>query len=277
VTLSLLDATYVRSLARDHAAIVLDESKEYLIEARLRPVAQRYGTGNISDLVASLRAGGRSDLRDVVIDALTTNETSWFRDRHPFDALRDHILPALIASRRDLRTLTVWCGAASTGQEPYSLAILIREHFPELSGWQVRILATDISRTALEQARQGLYGQLEVNRGMPASLITRYFHREGPRFRLAESIRQMVQFRDLNLVQEWLGVPRSDLVMMRNVMIYFDAPTKSRILQRVASSVLRPDGVLMLGGAETTLNLSHAYERVQRGLCGWYQLKGEGR
>ncbi|MCU4182817.1 protein-glutamate O-methyltransferase CheR [Acidiferrimicrobium sp. IK] len=275
-TLTHAEAAFVRTLVRAHAAIVLDESKSYLIERRLAPVARDTGAGSVSELVASLRSSPRPQLRDLVVDALTTNETSWFRDRHPFDALQHHVLPPLIDARRANRTLTVWCGAASTGQEPFSLAILIREHFPELSSWNVRIVATDISRTALEQARSGLYGQIEINRGMHASYISRYFQRDGTKFRLDNKIRSMVEFRELNLVGPWTGVPRSDLVLLRNVMIYFDPATKTQILHKIATDVLRPDGVLILGGAETTLNLTDEYTRVQKGTCGWYQRKAAG-
>jgi len=270
------DASFVRNLVREHAAIVIDESKGYLIEGRLTPVAREVGVASVAELVTKVRQSPRSNLRDLVVDALTTNETSWFRDRHPFDALHKHVLPRLVAARSTLRTLTVWCGAASTGQEPYSLAILIRENFPELAGWRVQIVATDISKVVLEQARQGLYGQMEVNRGLPAPLLSKYFTREGTKFRIDAKIRSMVEYRELNLAGTWTGVPRADVVMLRNVMIYFDTTMKSQILNRIASSVLKPDGALFLGGAETTLNLSEAYERIQQGQCGWYQLKGTG-
>ena len=274
MTLTEEDSTFVRALARSHAALVFEESKEYLIEARLTPVALQVGAENIAGLVTILRRSQHSTVHDLVIDALTINETSWFRDRHPFDAMREHLLPRLIEARKDLRSLTVWCGAASTGQEPYSLAILIREHFPEISGWTVRIVATDICKSALEQAREGLYSQIEINRGLPAALISRYFQRDGTRFRLDGRIREMIEFKEMNLAGMWTGVPRADLVLMRNVMIYFDQVVKSKILNQIAATVLRPDGALLLGGAETTLNLSDAYERIQKGSCGWYQLKG---
>jgi chemotaxis protein methyltransferase CheR len=277
MTLSELDSSYVRELARSHAAIVLDEDKEYLIEARLRPVVRQTGARSIAELVAMLRQGRQTHLRDLVIDALTTNETSWFRDGHPFVALRDHILPELIAARQAVRSLTIWCAAASTGQEPYSVAILIRERFPELAGWRLRIVATDISHTALEQARAGLYGELEIRRGMPASLTARYFEQVGAKFRLAEQVRAMVELRTLNLAREWAAVPRCDLVLLRNVMIYFDPVTKAQILDRMADRVLRPDGALVLGAAESTLGLSAAYHRVQHGSCSWYRLRGGSR
>jgi chemotaxis protein methyltransferase CheR len=255
---------------------VIDETKGYLIEGRLTPVAREVGAASVAELLGGLRVMARPTphLCDLVVDALTTNETSWFRDRHPFDALQFHILPELIQARKGTHSLTVWCAAASTGQEPYSLGILIREHFPQLAGWKVRILATDISPTALEQAREGLYRQIEINRGLPAAFISRYFHREGARFRLDSRIRSMVEFKELNLAAPLTGVPPADLVFLRNVLIYFDPPTKSRILDRIATNVLRPDGALLLGGAETTLNLTNRYKRVQRGPCGWYLLEG---
>ena len=207
MTISTADATFVRTLVKAHAAIVIDEAKTYLIEGRLGPVARDAGAGSIAELVASLRDGSQAGLRDLVVDALTTNETSWFRDRHPFEALKTEVLPGLIAARQAFRSLTVWCGAASTGQEPYSLAIIIRENFPQLATWNVRIVATDISRSSLEQARQGLYHQLEINRGLPAPMIARYFQREGTKFRLDPGIRRMVELREVNLAGPWPGVP----------------------------------------------------------------------
>jgi chemotaxis protein methyltransferase CheR len=272
--LSTIDSTYVRDLVRTQAAIVLDESKQYLIEARLNPLAREEGVASITDLVASLRNGTKPALRDKIVDALTTNETSWFRDRAPFDALREVVLPKLIEARAKTRTLTIWCGAASTGQEPYSLAILLREHFPQLAGWHIRILATDISKVSLAQAREALYGQMEMNRGLPAPLLSKYFTREGTKFRLNADIRKMVEYRECNLVGQWQGIPQSDLVMMRNVLIYFAPPTKAQVLNRLATQVLRPDGVLMLGGAETTHNLTTHFVRAQRGSFAWYEMKG---
>jgi chemotaxis protein methyltransferase CheR len=153
------------------------------------------------------------------------------------------------------------------------LLILLQEHFPELTNWNVRIIATDISATALQRAREGLYGQMEINRGMPAPLIPRYFQREGTKFRLDQKIRSKVEFRELNLAARWIGIPKADLVLLRNVMIYFDPATKSKILDQIATDVLRPDGALFLGGSETTLNLTDRFVRVQQGPCGWYRLR----
>lgn len=272
MSLSPADASFVRTLARTHAAIHFSEQKEYLIEARLAPVAHDAGASTISELLGRMRDGSADELHERVIDALTTHETSWFRDRHPFDTLREHVLPQLIESRSLSKVLTIWCAAASTGQEPYSLAMMLREQLPQLSSWRVRILATDISRVALDKARSGLYSQLEINRGLPAHYLARYFTREGTHFRLNECIRSMVEFRQHNLDADWSVIPRSDVVLMRNVMIYFEHETKVAVLDKL-TTVLRPDGALLLGAAETTLGLSATYERVQRGAAGWYRLK----
>ena len=272
--LSPPDAHYVLELVRSRAAIVIDERKDYLIEQRLAPLARQVGAASTTELIAAVRSGAKPHLRDEVVDAFTTNETSWFRDKFPFEAMRTELIPALLAARAPSRTLNVWCGAASTGQEPYSLAILLREHFPQLAGGDVRIVATDLSRAALAQAREGRYGQMEINRGLPAALIPRYFSREGTKFVLRPEVRQMVEFRELNLAGPWTGLPRADLVLLRNVLIYFAAPTKADILNRIAATVLRSDGYLFLGGAETTHTLTDRFERVQRGSCAWYQLKG---
>jgi chemotaxis protein methyltransferase CheR len=212
---------------------------------------------------------GRVDASDAVVDAMTTNETSWFRDAHPFNALRDELLPDLIERRRVARTISIWCAASSSGQEPYSIAMLIR-HFPELESWNVRILATDISPSMLKRTQEGLYSQLEVNRGLPAPLLVQHFNRVGMHWEVSDDLRRMVQTEFVNLAAPWPVLPPFDLIFMRNVLIYFDVPTKQTILGRVRRQ-LRPDGLLLLGGAETTMNLDANFERVQIGRSNWYR------
>ena len=208
-----------------------------------------------------------------MIEAMVTNETSFFRDHHPFEDLRTTILPELIRRRAAERRLDLWSAAASTGQEPYSLAILIREQFPELAGWSVNILATDLSAEVLERARAGRYNQIEVNRGLPVTLLMKYFRQQGTTWELVEEVRRMVDFRALNLARPWPPLPPMDLILLRNVMIYFEPETKREILGRVAR-LLRPGGYLLLGSAETTLNLDASFRRVEHTKAGFYQQGG---
>ena len=266
------DFRYIQDLVRERAAIVLEPGKEYLAVTRLDPLVRRAGLGSLSELVAALREGRTSALHEEVVDALTTNETTWFRDVAPFESLRTHVLPDLIERKRLSRTLFVWSAGCSSGQEPYSLAMLIREDFPELDDWQISIVGTDVSSTMLDRARAGLYGQIEVNRGLPAHLLIRYFHQIGVRWELDARIRSMVRFQRQNLMGPWANLPLMDLVLMRNVMIYFDPATKRQVLGRVRD-VLAPHGYLLLGSAETTLHIDDAFQRHAVGPTGWYRRK----
>jgi len=266
------DFVYIRDLVRERAAIVLEPGKEYLAETRLDPVARRAGLGSVSELVATLREDEDPHLSEEVVDALTTNETSFFRDVYPFESMRTHVLPDLIERKRLSRSLFIWSAGCSSGQEPYSIAMLIREDFPELDDWQVSILGTDVSAAMLERARAGRYGQIEVNRGLPAHLLVKYFRRTGVSWQIDESIRSMVQFRHQNLVGPWPSLPPMDLVLMRNVMIYFELAAKQQILACVGD-VLAPHGYLLLGTSETTLHLDDAFQRHAVGPTGWYRKK----
>jgi chemotaxis protein methyltransferase CheR len=253
-------AEFIRQLVHGKSAIVLDESKEYLIESRLDPLARARRISSIDSLVHRVR-NGSVDLQTELIEAITTNETTFFRDLSPFDALRNQVLPQLLAARAPTRSLTIWSAACSTGQEPYSLAMLLHEHFPVQARWPIRIVATDLSRPTLERARAGRYRQIEVNRGLPASLLVKYFKREGSDWVVAPDLRAMVDFRQLNLIEPWPPGLRPDLVLMRNVLIYFDVPTKKTILERVRRVMAR-DGALFLGTAETTISIDEGWERV---------------
>ncbi len=267
------DFDVVCKLLRERSAVVLEPGKEYLVEARLGPLARRLQFGSLEDLIARLRTEPDNGLHRQVVEALLTGETSFFRDRHPFEALRKSVLPELIAKRRGERRLNVWCAAASTGQEPYSFALLVREHFPELAGWTLSLLATDLSADVLARARAGRYNQIEVNRGLPASLLVKYFEQHGTDWELKPAVRAMVDFREVNLARPWPPLPAMDLVLLRNVMIYFDVDTKKTVLGRLAR-LLRPDGYLLLGGAETTFNLDPSYRHVESLKAGFYQLVG---
>jgi len=264
------DAAYVRELVQRRAAIQLDESKQYLVEMRLEQLARDRGFAGVTQLIAKARASA-GGLDTPIVEALTTHETFFFRDQHPFDALRDRVLPALAAARAGSRALTVWSAACSTGQEPYSIAMLLLEHFPALESWPVRVVATDLSERVLERARSGRFSQLEVSRGLPAALLARYFEREGPEWRVRPRLRALVDFRQLNLLDHWSGL-RPDVVFLRNVLIYFDVPTKRSILARVHRAIV-PDGALFLGTAETTLGLDHRWDRVDCGKTAYYRVR----
>jgi chemotaxis protein methyltransferase CheR len=269
--LSPADFEYLSALVREGSAIVLEEQKAYLFEARLAPLARREGFDSLEALVRHLRGARADGLHRKVVESMTTNETSFFRDVHPFEALRQAVLPELLRRRAAERRLRVWCAACATGQEPYSVALLLREHFPELAGWDVRVLATDLSEEVLGRARLGRYSQAEVNRGLPARLLVKYFAKEGLEWQLREEVRRQVEFRQLNLAGPWTGVPQ-DVVLLRNVLIYFDVADKRQVLARVRR-VLRPDGALFLGGAETTLNLDGDFERAPFARACWYRVR----
>jgi len=267
------DFAFIRDLLRDRCGIVLEPGKEYLVETRLMPVARQLSLNSITELVARLRVHADGALRTQIVEAMMTTETSFFRDGHPFETLRQQVLPDLIERRRPERRLAIWCAACSTGQEPYSVALLIREHFPELVGWDLTLLATDVSREVLARAVEGRYSPLEVSRGLPPALLTKYFTHRAASWQLRADVRRMVKFQELNLARRWPPLPPLDLVMLRNVMIYFDVETKKVILDRVAR-LLRPDGYLLLGGAETTINLVDCYRRREHLKSGFYQLAG---
>jgi chemotaxis protein methyltransferase CheR len=269
VTLPAADFEYIRELVHRRAAIVLESNKGYLAISRLEPLAHSVGLRSVSDLVTRLRSDPNSLLHEQVVEAMTTNETSFFRDLYPFESLRTHILPAIIERNRGGRAINIWSAGCASGQEPYSLAMLIKEDFPELDSWSVSILATDVAAAVLERARTGRFAQIEMNRGLPAHLHVKYFHRQGSQWEIDASIRQRVRFERHNLVTPWPGMPAMDLVFLRNVLIYFDHATKESILRRMRE-VLRPHGYLLLGASETTLNIDGGFERHPLGRTVWY-------
>jgi len=265
--------SYLRDLVYRRSAIVLNADKTYLIDSRLTPVVHEAGLTSIDELVGKIRhedVGAQLVRR--VIEAMTTNETLFFRDVHPFEALKLQILPDLVKARAARRTLRIWCAAASTGQEPYSIAMTVREHFPELASWDVKVIATDINAAVLERAREGTYRQLEVNRGLPIQMLCKYFDRNGTTYTLKPEIRNMVRFQELNLLDAWGAIGPQDIVFIRNVLIYFDVDTKRQLLGRIRK-LLEHDGFLVLGGAETTNNLDDNYAPVKIGSGVYYQIK----
>lgn len=261
---------YVRAFVRTEAGIVVEPGKEYLVESRLGPIARNEGFASIDALVGKLKATRSTELHRKVVDAMTTNETSFYRDVDPFELLRTTVIPSLIAARRSVRRLSIWYAATSTGQEPYSVSMLLREQFPELATWQIDQIGTDISRPALDRAKSGRYSQLEVNRGLPAKLLLKYFDKQGLEWQLKDEIRSMLKTQELNLNGVWPKFPPFDIVFIRNVMIYFDVPAKQRILGRIYD-LLPSDGYLFLGAAETTMNLDERFVRLPANRAGCYQ------
>lgn len=255
-----LDFSYVRRLVHDSAAIVLDDGKDYLIRSRLTGLLAREGAVDLSALLE--RVPRDAALQERVVEAMTTNETSFFRDIHPFETLRAAILPRL-AERRPHRRLNVWSAACSSGQEAYSIAMTLCEAL-DLDAWHVRILATDVSREMVERVRAGRYSQLEVNRGLPARKLLRHFAREGDEWVVEPALRRIVQARRMNLGASYAGLPPLDLVFMRNVLIYFDLETRRSILGRLHGA-MRPDALLLLGSAETTTHVDDRFQRLRLG------------
>ena len=257
-----MDFAYLRKLVREHSAVVLDTDKEYLAELHLGSLAESAGFDSIASLVTHLKNEPFGGLHIQVVEALVTNETSFFRDVHPFDALKKVVLPEIIEKRMVERSLNIWCAACSSGQEPYSIAMLIHEEFPTLSSWKLRLIGSDFSIKVLARARKGRYNQLEINRGLSQKLRDKYFQKQGDEWQINEEICQMVEFHQINLIQSWSLLPKMDIIFLRNVLIYFDIETKKTILSKV-EQLLKPDGCLFLGGSETTLNLNDSFERVK--------------
>jgi chemotaxis protein methyltransferase CheR len=254
--------------------VVLDAGKEYLIEARLRPLAETAGLKSVQHFIQKLRNSSPGADHWNVVEAMTTNETSFFRDHHPFETLRKVVLPALVGARGAGRMLNIWSAACSTGQEPYTVAMTLREHFPELESWNVRIRASDIATKILARARAGRFSQIEVNRGMPAAMMIKYFKRDGQVWEIAPEIRRAIEFFECNLMRAWPVMPRIDVIMVRNVLIYFDIESKRRILQ-AAYDHLSPDGYVLLGNSETTFGIFDGFERIDD-RSGWHRIKPKG-
>ena len=250
----------IRRLLVERTGVVLEDDQIRFTAGRLLPVAQKRKWNDLAPLVAQLRDRHDQALAQEVIEALVTHETSFFRDPHYFDELTDQVLPQLFARRAGERRLSIWCAACSTGQEPYSIAMILRERFPQhLAEWNVQILATDLSATALHQAKSGLFSEVEINRGVSEIRRAQHFTRESTCWRIDHRLMQLMRFQQLNLIDAWPAMPAHDLILLRNVLIYMSRETRQTILQRIQTS-LRPDGRLMLGSSESTLsrNLSIA-------------------
>jgi chemotaxis protein methyltransferase CheR len=262
-----LEYDFLRKLLKDRSGLVLSSDKQYLMESRLMPIVRRLELGTLGALVAKLRHPGAEAVIVQVVEAMTTNESFFYRDKIPFDNFTQAIMPALLAARANQRRIRIWCAAASTGQEPYSLAMCLKELSSKLAGWRVEIVATDLSLDVLEKATAGVYSQFEVQRGLPVQLLIKYFAQKGETWQLSPEIRAMVQFRPFNLLHDFAALGSFDVVFCRNVLIYFDQPTKIDILHRIAR-LMPADGYLVLGAAETVVGLTEAYRPLtdRRGL-----------
>jgi chemotaxis protein methyltransferase CheR len=261
-----LDYDYLRKLLKDRSGLVLSADKQYLVESRLTPLARKAGIASLTELVTKLKANNAQLIVDVV-EAMTTNESFFYRDKVPFDHFNQAIMPAMLAARAKEKRIRIWCAAASTGQEPYSLAMCLKEMKDKLVGWRVEILGTDLSTEVLDKAKAGIYSQFEVQRGLPIQMLVKHFVQNGDTWQISPEIRGMVQYKSLNLLQDFSHLGHFDVVFCRNVLIYFDQETKVGVLNRIAR-MIEPDGFLVLGAAETVVGLTEAFKPMsdKRGL-----------
>ena len=251
------DFDVYKDLLMEKSGLVLTPDKSYLLDSRLTPVAKKWGYESLDKMSAALRGVADPGLIKDIVEAMTTNETSFFRDSRPFDIFRETIIPHLQKIRGTQKRVRIWCAAASSGQEPYSLAMTIKEH-GGLAGWNIEIIATDISTDILDLAKAGVYSQFEVQRGMPITMLMKYFEQKDEKWHIKDEIKHMVQYKYFNLLDSMAGLGRFDVVFCRNVLIYFDKETKGKVLQKIKGQ-LAPDGHLFLGGAETVIGISDAF------------------
>lgn len=261
---------YLRGLLKKKTGVIIDDSKHYLVVARLLPIVKQRKLPSLDTLIDRIRTAGDSPLEQDVLNAMMTHETSFFRDRSPFETLKK-LIPDYASKRSATKQLTIWSAACSTGQEPYSIALLLNEHFRDLvATWRIRIIATDISDVVLNRCREGIYSEIEIVRGLPQHLLTKYFTPFQGKWSIAQSCRRLVEFRQLNLTSQWPIMAPCDIIFLRNVLLYFDDHTRSDILKKMQKA-LRPDGTLFLGGAETMLGINAHYERMAGEGCSYYR------
>ena len=251
------------NLLKDETAVVLGSGKEYLVEARLTSLMRQEGFSTLSDLIDVVLKKTNPTLNQKVLLALTTNETSFFRDLAPFELLKTKLLPDLLAKRAATKSITAWCAACSTGQEPYSLAMLMRQSFPQLADWNVKILASDLNPNVVAKAKKGVYTALEVNRGLPAPMLVKFFSQHGDLFFINDDLKSCINFFEQNLITSW-KIPQVDILFMRNVLIYFDTDTKKQLFEKI-KGVLAPDGYLFLGTAESPYRIAEGFSKVEGG------------
>lgn len=261
------DFQLLSTILKERSGLVLSEDKVYLLESRLTPIARKKGMETLDDLINEIRLRRKEDLLEEITEAMTTNESFFFRDNTPFDLLKNDVLPDLLQSRASTKRIRIWCAAASTGQEPYSIAIILKEMATQLMGWNIEIVGTDLSQQVLEKAKAGIYSQFEVQRGLPIKLLMKYFTQAGEMWQITEEIRKMVSYRPFNLLESYGSLGTFDIIFCRNVLIYFNQETKSGVLERLRSR-MPVDGALFLGAAETVLGLSEKFKPVagKRGL-----------
>jgi chemotaxis protein methyltransferase CheR len=252
------DYAYLSKLLNERSGLQLAGDKQYLIESRLLPVARQNNCGSIGDLVAKLKIFAEEPLRQRVTEAMTINESFFFRDKTPFERFQDSVLPHMQKARAAAKRIRIWCAAASTGQEPYSLAMMFKQAGREFAGWKIEIVATDISTEVLEKAKSGLYTQFEVQRGLPIQLLLKYFKQDGDQWRISQELRDMVQYRRHNLLDDFSSLGMFDVIFCRNVLIYFDSKTKEDVLTRISRSLVK-DGHLLLGAAETVVGFTSLF------------------
>ena len=272
-----MDYEYLRKLLKERSGLDLSPDKQYLVESRLIPLARKNGLSGIGELVQKIK-GGSEVLTAETVEAMTTNESFFFRDKIPFDHLRETMLPALLQARASRRSLRIWCAASSTGQEPYSIAMCLKEAGSVLAGWRIEILATDLSLGVLEKSRSGIFSQFEVQRGLPIQMLVKHFKQVGELWQLNADIRAMVQHRQLNLLQDFSHLGTFDVVFCRNVLIYFDQEAKLGVFNRLAKSV-EADGFLTLGAAESVVGVTDAFKPIpeRRGLYRPNPARASGR
>jgi chemotaxis protein methyltransferase CheR len=267
------DFEFIARMLKERSGLIIGSDKAYLLESRLMPLARKRGQKTLDELLASLRSAPEAGLREVT-EAMTTNESFFFRDTKPFDQFRDIVLPHLLKARATKRSFRIWSAACSSGQEAYSLSMILKEEAAKLAGWRVEIIATDISQEILEKAKAGLYSQFEVQRGLPIQFLVKYFKKKDDAWQIDPALRSMVQFREFNLLHDLRALGQFDVVFCRNVLIYFDQPTKTKVLENI-SKIMPEDAFLYLGGAETVLGISDRFKPLpnQRGI---YSLAGAG-
>jgi chemotaxis protein methyltransferase CheR len=264
------DYAYLRDLVLEQSANLIDPSRNALFDTRLTPIARSAGAANMEDFVNILRAGRPAHLHRAVAEAMTVNETSFFRDMQPFEMLREVMIPSLIKERRKEQRLRLWSAASSTGQEAYSLAMLLAENFPELAHWDVKIIGTDISRQVVDHAQRGRYRRLEMNRGLPARMLLKYFLRKGEEWEVTAQIRSMCEFQYANLCAPLLQLPEFDLVLLRNVLLYFSQPDRRALFSGVHRR-MKPNGYLLLGNAEQAEDSTELFEVEFAANCYFYR------
>ena len=266
------DFEFIAQLLYQRSGLVITQEKAYLLESRLNPVARKWDLDGFEALIAAMRTKKDEQMMVDVTEAMTTNESFFFRDNRPFDLFKENVLPHLLEARKAQKRIRIWSAACSSGQEPYTIAMILKEEAARMAGWTVEIVATDISTEILNKAKEGLYSQFEVQRGLPITLLMKYFTQDGDKWRISEDIKKMVQYRAFNLLESPLTLGTFDVIFCRNVLIYFDQETKGKVLDGM-SKVMPADGFLYLGGAETVLGISNSFEVIpgQRGI---YQLTG---